>query len=162
MTLRSVQKKYKRITEKLVDKNISITTMESCTSGFIASLITDTPGASCIMKGALVTYSNEAKIKYGVNEETINRYGVYSNETAFEMARVCRKTFNADIGVGVTGSFQNTDPANSDSVIGFVYISLNWNKQAFAMPIKVPKFKTRFEYKLYVANKIADELLQII
>ena len=37
--------------------------MESCTSGQIASLITDSEGSSAIFKGALITYSNEFKEK---------------------------------------------------------------------------------------------------
>ena len=47
-----IRNDYKKLTETLREKNISITTMESCTSGQIASLITDTEGASGIMKGA--------------------------------------------------------------------------------------------------------------
>ena len=60
--------------------------MESCTSGLIASLITDTEGASAVMKGAYITYSNEAKVLHGVPKETIDKYGVYSYETAEDMA----------------------------------------------------------------------------
>jgi len=66
-----IREDYRRLTLMLIEKNISITTMESCTSGQVASLISDTEGASGIMKGAFVTYSNEAKIKQGVPEETI-------------------------------------------------------------------------------------------
>ena len=54
----------------------SITTMESCTAGQIASLLTDTSGSSAIIEGAFVTYSNEAKIQIGVSEKIINEYGV--------------------------------------------------------------------------------------
>ena len=47
---------------------ILITTMESCTAGQIASLLTDTSGSSAIIEGAFVTYSNEAKIQIGVSD----------------------------------------------------------------------------------------------
>jgi PncC family amidohydrolase len=94
-----IRNDYQKLTETLREKNISITTMESCTSGQIASLITDTEGASGIMKGAFVTYSNEAKIMQGVPEEIIDKYSVYSKETACAMADACRKTYNADFGV---------------------------------------------------------------
>ena len=50
----------------LIEHGISISTMESCTSGLLASAITDTEGASAIFKGGFVTYSNEAKIRQGV------------------------------------------------------------------------------------------------
>ena len=84
--------------------------MESCTAGQIASLLTDTSGSSAIIEGAFVTYSNEAKIQIGVSEKIINEYGVYSKETAAEMAMVCREFYDADIGIGVTGTFGNVDP----------------------------------------------------
>ena len=68
---------YAKLTRLLIDKGMSITTMESATSGQVASLITDTEGASAIMKGAYITYSNEAKIKNGVPAETIEKYSVW-------------------------------------------------------------------------------------
>ena len=55
------------------------------------------------MKGAFVTYSNEAKIRQGVPAQTISRYSVYSRETAAEMAKACAEAYGADIGIGVTG-----------------------------------------------------------
>ena len=85
-----VREKYDNLVKYLIKSDISITTMESCTAGQIASLLTDTSGSSAIIKGAFVTYSNEAKIRLGVSEKIINEYGVYSKETAAEMARVCR------------------------------------------------------------------------
>ena len=45
--------------------------MESATSGQIASLITDTEGASAVLRGAYVTYCNDAKVKCGVPAEVI-------------------------------------------------------------------------------------------
>ena len=59
---KDIRKDYKKLTELLIKKGLTITTMESATSGQIASLITDTEGASAVLKGAFITYSNEAKI----------------------------------------------------------------------------------------------------
>lgn len=68
---------------------MTITTMESATSGQIASLITDTEGSSAILKGAFITYCNEAKIMQGVPAEILDKYTVYSKETAEAMAKAC-------------------------------------------------------------------------
>ena len=103
----SVREKYNYITLKLIEKGTTITTMESCTSGQVASLITDTEGSSAVFKGSYVTYSNEMKIRCGVPANVINGFGVYSEQTAIAMAEACRRNLNADIGVGVTGSFGN-------------------------------------------------------
>ena len=114
--------------KEMIKNNISVTTMESCTSGMVANLITNTEGASSIIQGAFVTYSNSAKVMQGVSSDTIDNFGVYSSETAFEMATNCRKKFNANIGIGVTGTTGNTDPNNADSRQGEIYYSLCTDK----------------------------------
>lgn len=60
-----------RIIKKLIETHTTISTMESCTSGMIASMITDTEGASGIFPGGYVTYLNETKVLIGVNEKII-------------------------------------------------------------------------------------------
>lgn len=116
------------LTEKLISKNIQVATMESCTSGLIASNITDYEGASQILKGSSITYSNEAKMMAGVSSSIISEFGVYSKETAIEMAWNTKNRFHSDIGIGVTGSFGNVDPANKDSVPGIVYFNISYKK----------------------------------
>ncbi len=157
-----VHEKYRRLTELLIDKRVTITTMESCTGGLVASLITDTEGSSAIMKGAFVTYSNEAKIRQGVPEEIIDQFGVYSEETASAMAVACRNTYGAIVGVGVTGSFGNADPANDDSIPGEVYFAIAAKGGTISYHCTVPVQPSRFSYKLYMADLIADRLLAII
>lgn len=49
----AVRKGYRKLTKLLIEKKMTITTMESATSGQIASLITDTEGSSAVFKGAL-------------------------------------------------------------------------------------------------------------
>ena len=154
----AVRAKYEMLTKALIKKNMTITTMESCTCGQIASLITDTEGSSAIIKGACVTYSNEAKIMEGVPARVIEKYGVYSTETSAEMARVCREKYDADIGIGVTGSFGNVDPANSDSVPGEVFFSIALRDENFSYHCKVPVQSSRLSYKLYMADVIADNI----
>lgn len=154
----AVRRKYEQITLTLIGRNITITTMESCTSGQIASLITDTEGASVILKGAFVTYSNVAKIKQGVPAEVIEAHGVYSAETAVAMAGACRGTYGADIGVGVTGSFGNADPNNADSVPGEVYFAIATAEGVDVCHCTIPAQPCRFAYKLYMADVVADKL----
>lgn len=157
-----VRGKYRRITNALIEKKKYITTMESCTSGLIASLITDTEGSSAIMKGAFVTYSNEAKIRQGVPEAVIAEHGVYSCETAAAMAGAAMEAYSADIAIGVTGTMGNVDPANSDSTPGEVYYAIAYGSDIFVTADKLMSKGTRAEYKLVVANLIADKLLEIL
>ena len=133
---------------------MTITTMESATSGQIASLITDTEGSSAILKGAFITYCNEAKIMQGVPAEILDKYTVYSKETAEAMAKACAKTYNANIGIGVTGTMGNIDPANSDaSVPGRVYFAIVTDGKVESYYVKLEPQPTRLAYKLAVAKK---------
>ena len=53
----------KEIVEKLIKLNKTISTMESCTGGYVANGITNIPGASSVFMFGAITYSNEYKIK---------------------------------------------------------------------------------------------------
>lgn len=118
------QKEKNSIIKKLIDTHTTISTMESCTSGMIASTITDTEGASAIFPGGYVTYLNETKIFIGVEKEIIQKYGVYSKECAEAMAKIVRKSCIRILPVGITGTTGNIDPNNSDSVQGVVYFCI--------------------------------------
>lgn len=170
------RRKYEELTLRLITCHTTITTMESCTSGQVASLITDTEGSSAVLKGAFVTYSNEAKILQGVPVQIIETYGVYSAETAGAMAAACKKAYQADIGIGITGSFGNPDPANADSLPGEVYFAIAADVSVLPAASKtipaaadiryyhctVPSQPSRLAYKLYMADVIADVLLPIL
>ena len=114
---KDIREDNRSLTKLLIQKNMTISTMESATAGQIVSLITDTEGASAIIKGAFVTYCNEAKIMQGVPSEVIDKYTVYSKETAIAMAEACSKAYKSDIGIGVTGTMGNVDPFNKEANI---------------------------------------------
>ena len=155
-----IRNDYRKLTKLLIEKNLTITTMESATSGQIASLITDTEGSSAVLKGAFVTYCNEAKIIQGVPAEVLDTYTVYSKETAEAMARACTEAYNADIGIGVTGTMGNIDPSNPDaSVPGQVYFAIGEIQSYY---IELEPQPTRLAYKLAVAKEIYDELMKRI
>lgn len=158
-----VREKYKKLTLMLIEKHISISTMESATSGQVASLITDTEGASAVFRGSLVTYSNEMKVRMGVPAEIIERYSVYSKETAIEMARVSMETFGTDIGIGITGTMGNIDPENKiSSIPGQVYFAIGYGDAIQTYYVEIPAQETRLDYKLAVAEEIYKELMKVI
>ena len=157
-----IREGYQEITRLLIRRERSITTMESCTAGLLATLLTNTEGSSGILKGAFVTYSNEAKIRAGVPAEVIRKYGVYSEETAAEMAKACRAAFHADIGIGVTGSFGNPDPANADSVPGRIFFALDFGGRVTVFSRELLPAPSRYEYKTAAAALILSELRKLL
>ena len=102
----------KDVVNLLIEKKMTIATMESCTGGFVASSITDIDGSSNVLKFSAVTYSNEYKIKMGVSKEVIDKYSVYSMNVAREMAKNISDFANSDIGVGITGKINRVDENN--------------------------------------------------
>lgn len=157
---------YDALTRSLIREGKTITTMESCTSGQLASLITDTEGASAVLKGAFVTYSNMAKILQGVPAETIEHFGVYSRETARDMALAAQRSLDADYAIGVTGSMGNVDPANADSVPGQIYYAIaRKNGPTISCEtsyLELPPQPGRLRYKLLVAEAIYQTFLSLM
>ena len=107
-----MEKKLKEVVNILREKNKTISTMESCTGGAIVNAITNVPGASSVLNFSAVTYSNDYKIKMGVSADIIDKYTVYSLETAREMARAISVFASSDYGVGITGKLGKRDPQN--------------------------------------------------
>ena len=90
--------------ELLVEKRKTFATAESCTGGNIAHVITLVPGSSDIFKGSAVTYATPMKTKVlGVPVETIEKYGVVSQQVVEDMAIGVRDLMETDFGVATTG-----------------------------------------------------------
>ena len=157
------QTQQDRIINSLIERQITISTMESCTSGMIASMITDTSGASAVFPGGFVTYLNETKVFAGVDEKIIQEYGVYSGECAKAMAETVREKLNTDIGIGITGTTGNLDPNNADSVQGQAFFSIVWEESVFVDEIHVDVTgKSRHGIKQLYADRVFEKLAEII
>ena len=162
---KTIREHYRGLTKLLIEKNLTITTMESATSGQIASLITDTEGSSAILKGAFITYCNEAKIQQGVPAEILDKFTVYSRETAEAMASACMRAYGADIGIGVTGTMGNVDPANPEaSKPGQVYFAIGVRAVDGGIGIESYHIElepqpSRLMYKLAVAEEVYQRLI---
>ncbi len=87
----------------LIAQHLTLASMESCTGGLLASLITDVPGSSAAFLGGLVSYATEIKAEWGVPEAILAEHGAVSAETALAMAQAARDRLHADVGVGITG-----------------------------------------------------------
>ena len=152
-----------KIVNKLIELNKTISTMESCTGGFLASEITNISGSSEILKFSAVTYSNEYKIKMGVSSKTIDKYSVYSIEVAHEMSK-CISAFSYFFyGVGITGKINGVDKNNmfgEDNVVFYSIYDRDSNKY-FDGKITV-KNKSRRLCKKDIVNIIIKEMYKIL
>ena len=113
----------------LKSQNATIATAESCTGGMIAASITDNSGVSDIFPGSVVVYSNKEKIKLlNVSEETLEKYGAVSAETAEEMIQNVIAKFAVDAGIAVTGIAGPTGGTDKKPV-GLVYIAVAYKNK---------------------------------
>ena len=152
----------KDLVEKLIRENKSVSTMESCTGGGVANAITNIPGASEILKFSAVTYSNEYKIKMGVSSEVIDKYSVYSMETACEMSKSISDFTLSSYGVGITGKLQRNDINNPYGKDNVVYISIydRENNKYYNKELEVTK-DTRVGNKELVINEVINIFMSI-
>lgn len=153
----------KEIVELLIKLNKKIATMESCTGGFIASSITDIEGSSSILNFSAVTYSNEYKIKLGVNETTIEEYSVYSMNVAREMAKSISDFALSDYGIGITGKINRRDENNLFGDDNKIFYSIYDKESDKFYDYSLTAINdTRFNNKVMIKDDISKSLLNIL
>ena len=110
---------YDALCTLLIEKQKTISTMESCTAGMVSARLANISGASNVFKYSLVTYCDEAKNKLvGVKQTTLDKYTAVSSQTAFEMVQSLDAPLKSDACVGVTGYADGEDG-------GHVFIACN-------------------------------------
>ena len=113
---------FEVVGNKLLSRNISISSAESCTGGLFAETLTNIPGISAVFDRGIVTYSNEAKMQeLGVKAETLEKYGAVSEETAIEMAEGLKIVSGSRACISVTG-IAGPDGGSEEKPVGLVYI----------------------------------------
>lgn len=82
-----------------------IVTAESCTGGLLAAALTEASGASDVVTGGFVTYSNAMKANaLGVPAMLLERHGAVSREVAASMAQgALGRAPDANLAVAITG-----------------------------------------------------------
>lgn len=153
----------KEVVEKLIEQEKTISTMESCTGGCVVNEITNISGASSILKFSAVTYSNEFKIKMGVDKRVIDEYSVYSMETAKEMSKKISDYTSSDYGVGITGKINASDPNNLMGKDNIIFISIyDKNTNEYTTKIVEALNKTRKENKEMITKVIGKMLISML
>jgi len=110
------------LTELLRSKGKTISCAESCTSGYVAKLLTDESGSSAWFWGGAATYSNDAKMKMlHVKESTLQAYGAVSDECAAEMAEGILEVSGTDYALSITGIAGPTG-GSEEKPIGMVWL----------------------------------------
>ena len=114
----------KAILNYMAEKELTLSTAESCTGGYIAHLITQHAGSSKVFFGGAVSYSYELKESIlGVKNETLWQYGAVSQETVIEMVQGALLNFKSDYAIAVTG-IAGPDGGTPEKPVGTVWIGV--------------------------------------
>ena len=121
----------KKIIDKLIKKNISISVAESCTGGLIANTITKYSGVSKIFSYGIISYSNKAKSKYlSVSKSNLSKFGAVSKEVAEDMINGLFKNEKTKICISTTG-IAGPNGGTKLKPVGLVYIGIKINKNNY-------------------------------
>lgn len=137
----------------LKSKGKTMGTAESCTGGYIASLITSVAGSSAYYKGSVVSYSNEIKENLlGVDHETLASTGAVSKETVTEMVKGAIEKLNIDYALATSG-IMGPDGGTEEKPVGTVWIAAG-NKDR----TETLKLNLRFDRHRNIAMTAANAL----
>ena len=116
-------------------KCISISVAESCTSGLIASSLSQMPGSSNFFLGGIICYSDLSKINLlGISSKLINEKSSVSEDVCFEMAKYVRSKFNSDYSIATTG-YAGPTGGTEYNPVGTVFITINSSKASITEKI---------------------------
>jgi nicotinamide-nucleotide amidase len=110
------------VLDRCRDLGLKLATAESCTGGMIAERLTSVPGSSDVFVGSIVSYADSVKSgQLGVPDETLQRHGAVSAETAEAMATGARERLRADVALAVTG-IAGPGGGTEEKPVGLVYL----------------------------------------
>jgi len=144
--------------DMLVKCGYTISTAESCTGGLLGHRFTNVPGSSTYYLGGVVSYSDDMKMKtLGVKENTLQKFGAVSKQTATEMAQGVRDLFGSDLAIAVTG-IAGPGGGTAEKPVGLVYITLIHNDTVWA---KEFNFFTDRKLNKQLSSQVALNMVRI-
>ena len=131
-----VSNEDKNISEVLGDalreRELTVSSAESCTGGNIAHKITEVPGSSAYFMGSVVSYSNDVKAQVlEVSRDEIARYGAVSRPVVEAMARGVAKLMHTECSIATSG-IAGPDGGTKYKPVGTVWIAVKYKEQLVA------------------------------
>lgn len=118
-----IEEKAAGIIAHYKERQLMLSTAESCTGGLIAGALTEIAGSSAVVDRGFVTYTNEAKAELiGVSAATLDAFGAVSKETALQMVHGALYRSRADVAVAVTGIAGPTG-GSLEKPVGLVHVA---------------------------------------
>ncbi|WP_374463699.1 CinA family nicotinamide mononucleotide deamidase-related protein [Chryseobacterium sp.] len=157
----SEDKIEKILAEMLTERNLTISTAESCTGGELAKMITSVSGSSKYFLGGMVAYATEKKIKIlNVSEKTVEQFTVVSEQVAQEMAKGCQELFETHISLSTTG-VAGPGKGEDGKDVGTVYYTIRIHDQEVTSKLYMPHLE-RLDFMNFVSQKVIQDLVSLL
>ena len=156
-----INKQSEILFHNCLEKNLTVTTAESCTGGMIASSIVSISGSSAIFKSSVVTYSNDMKSKIlNIPMKLINENGAVSKIIAYTMASNVLDLMDSDLSIAVTG-IAGPGGGSKNKPVGLVHIGIGTKKNIVTKRylFKGNRLKVRQETTLE-ALKLSNKIIE--
>ena len=150
----------RKVLNKLIMKNISVSTAESCTGGLLAYNFVKNTDSSKVFKGGYITYSNEMKVKeLKVKKVSLKKNGAVSYQVAEEMIEGLYKKNKTKICISTTG-IAGPGGSTLSKPVGLIYIGIRINNKNIIIK---KNFKgTRIQIQKKCVNFILKYLNKLI
>ncbi|MEN5308826.1 CinA family nicotinamide mononucleotide deamidase-related protein [Chryseobacterium cucumeris] len=149
------------LAEMLTERNLTISTAESCTGGELAKMITSVSGSSKYFLGGMVAYATEKKIKIlNVSRETVDEFTVVSEQVAQEIAKGCQELFETHISLSTTG-VAGPGKGEDGKDVGTVYYTIRINDQEVTSKLYMPHLE-RVDFMDFVSQKVIQDLVSLL
>ncbi len=144
------------VLEGLKARGMTLGMAESCTGGLIAKRLTDTPGASQVFLGGIVSYTNDVKARVlGVPQHILDQFGAVSPETAIAMAQGARNVLGCDIALSATG-VAGPDKDDWDHEVGTMFVAIATPEGSHVRPLKLGNRPVRERLRIQTASHAFD------
>lgn len=158
--MKNIKNTVEKIIQKLAKEQQTISFAESCTGGRIVAAFTAISGASAVLHGACVTYSNDIKhLWLGVSKEVLENYGAVSEPCVSEMLDGIQKLAGSDYAIAVSGIAGPTGGTEFKPV-GTVFIGLKtpFSKEVFHCHFVGPRESVQERSTVFAIEKLAEVL----
>lgn len=118
--------------DALKERELTVSSAESCTGGNIAHRITQIPGSSAYFMGSVVSYSNDVKAQVlNVSRDDIARYGAVSRQVVESMAEGVARVMHSDCAIATSG-IAGPGGGTKFKPVGTVWIAVKYKEQVVA------------------------------
>ena len=158
--MKNIKELTQKVIQELTSKGQTISFAESCTGGRIATAFTAISGASEVLHGSCVTYSNDIKQQWlGVTQEVLENEGAVSKSCVEQMLEGIQKMTGSDYAIAVSGIAGPTGGTEFKPV-GTVYIGLQtpFSQEVFHCNFNGPREAVQEQSTAFAIEKLAEVL----